>query len=141
MWELIRQLSSGIYQRGMAPFNASATAPIPGLTGPLGSGAGIPRTTPIAPSQQPPNLPSAPAWQYVMNSGPYGQQAAQLAGLLGTQPTMQIPTQPTQPRAVMGMLGAAPSMQSPQVNSQGLNAAQIERRNYRRPSGTFTNVG
>jgi hypothetical protein len=79
----------------------AARQPIPGLTGPTTQG-GIPGqpTVGMAPPQQP--LPAPPP-QPFMASGPYGQQAAQLAGLLGGGNQM-IP--PPGNQAQHGLLGA-----------------------------------
>jgi hypothetical protein len=76
-------------------FEASANVPIPGVTAPYGSGANIPRTPGIlggqvpvqpevgvAPPQQPLPGPRNHMVQPPAMSGPYGQQAAQMAGLL-----------------------------------------------------------
>lgn len=67
-------------------FQNSATAAIPGLTAPRGAGAGIPgllEPTPTAPPN--PIIPS-PQQQptQFQASGPYGMQAMQMAGLLGS---------------------------------------------------------
>jgi hypothetical protein len=72
-------------------FNRSANSPIPGLTGP--------RAAPMGPPQQP--IPSPTMGNHMMPQfqGPYGQQALQLAGLLGNQGNIQ-----TQ----QGLLGAPP---------------------------------
>lgn len=89
------------------PFNRSATVPIPGLTGPT-----TPMTGMAPPNQQLPNpgIPQAPMNpQPFMSNGPYGQQAAQLAGLLGQS---QIPTQPIGPQA-QGLLGSGKGFRIP----------------------------
>lgn len=82
----------------MASFNASATAPIPGLTGQVMPGANIPgllgqQPVPMAPPR--PMIGQGPPSQF-QPSGPYGQQAMMLAGLLGQPPPMGRSPQPTQ---------------------------------------------
>lgn len=95
----------------------AAQQPIPGFTGPAGSGAGIP--TPggvgMAPPQQP--LPGGTptmgnhmmpgqALQPFMASGPYGQQAMQMAGLLGPGgPGMGMPQRPVGGAQINAMMG------------------------------------
>lgn len=79
LMERFRQMQQ---QRDTGLVNNAARQPIPGLTGPLGSGAGIPGFGMAPPQQQP--LP-APNMGNHMLTGPYGQQALQLAGLLGSR--------------------------------------------------------
>jgi hypothetical protein len=94
------------YQQG---FNASGGVPIPGLTGPR---------TPIpgGPSYPPQQIPP-PSYSPFTPQGQYGQQATQLAGLLGqgqVQPHMQstgILAQ--QPAAVPSAAPVQPQMQPP----------------------------
>lgn len=78
-------------QRTSQYLGSAGAQPIPGLTGPVIPGAGvIPGQMPpmqMPPMQTPPmQMPGGPPF---MASGPYGQQAMQLAGLLGGR--MQIP--------------------------------------------------
>jgi hypothetical protein len=73
-------------------FNAAVNAPIPGVTGPLGNSAQIPGVG-IAPPQQP--IPYQPQTSQFQPSGPYGQQAAALAGLL----SQSAPSSPGMPNA------------------------------------------
>lgn len=71
----------------------AANQPIPGLTGPVSSGAGIPGLLSAPPSQGPGlnQIPSPmpQAHSQFTPSGPFGQQAMQMAGLLSAP--MQTP--------------------------------------------------
>ena len=84
-----------------AAFNGSANMPIPGLTGP--------RATPMGPPQQP--IPGPTMGNHMMQpfqpSGPYGQQALQLAGLLGN-PGAVGQSGPGNIQTQMQLLGAPP---------------------------------
>lgn len=79
-------------------FENSATATIPGFTGPRGTGSVIPgllTPTPMAPPQ--PTLQQQPTQFQPM--GRYGAQAMMLSGLLGGQSQI-----PQQPGAAQGLL-------------------------------------
>lgn len=83
-------------------FDASATMPIPGLTGPVaGPGPQIPAGPGVMPNQPPPSMPPTFANAFQPN-GLYGLLAQQLAGVGG--PNMGIPQQPDAAQA-MGLLG------------------------------------
>lgn len=71
-------------------FLGSANVGIPGVNAPVGSGAGIPGLVGVAPPQSP--LPQVPPQNTFQAAGPYGQQAMQMAGLLGQQPQSPPPT-------------------------------------------------
>jgi hypothetical protein len=99
-------------QQDAAALETARTQPIPGLTGSTTPGAGIlPGQT--TPQQQipTPGVPSTLPPNIVMHAGRYGQQAQQLAGLLGgpmgnhmvppPQPLPQLGAQP-QPGAMYG---------------------------------------
>ena len=97
--QLIAQ-SQAQQQQGLA--NA-ARQPIPGFTGPAGTGAGIP--TGMAPPQQP--LPGPTMGNHMFTpQGPYAQQAMQMAGLLGGGAPMQNPAGNIQTQ--QGLLGGSP---------------------------------
>jgi hypothetical protein len=84
-------------------FAASATAPIPGLTGPTMPGAQIPGMQPPA-GMPPPGTPQMPSFATPFQSnGQYGLLAQQLAGVGG--PNAQIPQQPA---PAQGLLGPGP---------------------------------
>jgi hypothetical protein len=96
------------YQQG---FDASANVPIPGVNGPV-------TPMPGGPSQPPQQIPG-PGYSPFRAQGPYGQQAMQMAGLLGQgqmqNHMMPVPGLLSQPApmaqpAPMGM----PSPQAPQ---------------------------
>lgn len=88
------------YQQG---FDTSANVPIPGVTGPV-------TPLPGGPSQPPPQI--MPGYTPFRAQGPYGQQAVQMAGLLG-QGQAQNHMMPT-----YGLLGQSPpQMQTPAVAS------------------------
>jgi hypothetical protein len=79
------QLQQEQQQRDAAALEAARTQPIPGLTGPTSQGqipGQIPGQVGMAPPQQPMQPPMM--GNHMFNPvGPYGQQAVQLAGLLG----------------------------------------------------------
>lgn len=87
-------------QQDQSRLLAAGQQPIPGFTGPAQPGVeipgmpiGMPARPPVgmAPPQQ--QLPP-PQQQPFMASGPYGQQAMQMAGLLGPPQTGKQPTMP-----------------------------------------------
>jgi hypothetical protein len=90
------QLQQEQQARDAAALEAARTQPIPGLTGPTSQGqipGQIPGQVGMAPPQQPmPQQPLQPPQMgnHMFNPvGPYGQQAVQLAGLLGGGQGMQ----------------------------------------------------
>lgn len=85
-----------------AVIDQAAISPIPGLTGPVGSGAQIPGLLGMAPPQT--QIPTAQP-QPFQSQGPFGQQAMQMAGLLGRS---QIPRQLPTVNAQGGLLGGPP---------------------------------
>jgi hypothetical protein len=83
------QLQQEQRDRDAAALETARTQPIPGLTGPPQGGANIPGVGMAPPQQQlPPPLPGTA--HPSMDSGPYGQQAMQMAGV---RPTMFAPGQ------------------------------------------------
>lgn len=79
-------------------FQNSAGQGIPGLTAPVGQGAGIPGWRGVIPQGQGQAIPPAQPAPFSA-SGPYGQQASAMAGLLAQ------PQQPQQPmQSVAGLL-------------------------------------
>lgn len=92
---MYRNLYNQLLQNQVVPsvnFDASATMPIPGVTGPTAPGA--PVTQPVMP-------PQTFATPFQAN-GQYGLLAQQLAGV--QSPGMQIPQQPS-PAQSYGLLG------------------------------------
>jgi hypothetical protein len=87
MMARFQQLQEEQRQRDQAALSTAASQPIPGLTGPTSSGQ-IP--VGMAPPQQPLPPPMPGTTHPSMASGPYGQQAMQMAGV---QPTMFAPGQ------------------------------------------------
>lgn len=98
-----RQAVSG-YQQG---FDASANVPIPGVNGPV-------TPLPGGPSQPPQQIPS-PGYSQFQANGPYGQQAMQMAGLLG-QGQMQNHMIPTY--GLLGQPAQGAGIQQPQPQMQ-----------------------
>lgn len=84
MMARFQQLMQERQQQDATALENARTQPIPGFTGPPSAGQ-IPGMAPppgvgMAPPQQP--LPGGQALQPFMTSGPYGQHALQLAGLM-----------------------------------------------------------
>lgn len=84
--QLLQLLQQSQMNRDQQTVANAAHMPIPGLTGPLGSGASLP--VGMAPPQQPLPGVTPTMGNHMMPPpvmGPYGQQALQLAGLLGNR--------------------------------------------------------
>lgn len=83
MWARAQQMMAEQRQQDQAALANAQHQPIPGLTGPTSQGQ-IPGQVPVgmAPPQRPIPTPGVPP-QAFMDSGPFGRQAMQMAGLLG----------------------------------------------------------
>jgi hypothetical protein len=159
------QLQQEQQARDAAALETARTQPIPGMTGPTNSGAGILPGGGMAPPRQQiptPGVPSNLPPSVFMHSGPYGQQAQQLAGLLGGPRPSSIGSVNSIRDAIInsrqggGLLGAPNAgnhMMQPGAMQYGTTmaphhlallgapatqqAAAISMRNARRPSSTL----
>jgi len=99
--DVMAQVNAAAQQHQDQYLATAGQQPIPGLTGPTNSGASV---LPVGMAPPNPQI-QGPAPQPFMASGPYGQQAMQLAGLLGGG--MQMPQQPISGMQAQGLLGGA----------------------------------
>jgi hypothetical protein len=97
MMARLQQMMQQRQQQDATALETARTQPIPGFTGPTSTGQ-IPGVG-MAPPQQP--IPGVPP-QPFLASGPYGQQALQLSGLLGNH------MMPGNIQTQQGLLGAPP---------------------------------
>lgn len=83
--QFMSQFQQMLSQPGQNAMNDAARMPIPGYTGPSQPGVGIPGLLAQAPPSAGPGLNQIPQAMPtpLQPAGPYGQQAMQLAGLLG----------------------------------------------------------
>lgn len=126
MMAALRLLQQQQQQQDQATLANAARQPIPGFTGPAGSGAGIPGGgVGMAPPQQPLPAPGQ-ALQPFMATGPYGQQALQLAGLAGGHRGNHMMNPAWNMQTQQGLLGAPKGFRVPFYRPPG---------NFYRPPG------